>query len=130
MTATAEKKKQINKRITWFIATIDVENSIGNVDYNRAAEDFFCGILNILFDLRLQNLNYKSKNFPGIDLGDSVRKIIGGAALLSIISWYAEKIGILLLIISAGLFALWYYRKRSARTCSIDCECKSEQNVN
>ncbi len=56
--------------------------------------------------------------------------IIGGAALLSAISWYAEKIGIILLIISAGLFALWYYKKRSAPACAIDCECKSEQPVN
>jgi hypothetical protein len=56
--------------------------------------------------------------------------IIGGATLLSTISWYAEKIGIALLIFSAAMFAFRYYLKKNAPACSIDCECKPEQTVN
>jgi hypothetical protein len=53
--------------------------------------------------------------------------IIGGAGILATISLYAEKVALVLLIISAAFFAVWFYRKRQAPpSCSIDCSCKTE----
>lgn len=53
--------------------------------------------------------------------------IVGGAGILATIALYAEKIAIVLLIISAASFAVWLYRKRQVPpTCSIDCDCKTE----
>ena len=53
--------------------------------------------------------------------------IVGGAGILATIALYAEKIAIVLLIISVASFAIWQYRKRLAPpACSIDCDCKTE----
>jgi len=53
--------------------------------------------------------------------------IVGGAGILATIALYAEKIAMVLLIISAASFAIWQYRKRQAPpACSIDCDCKTE----
>jgi hypothetical protein len=55
--------------------------------------------------------------------------IVGGAGILATISLYAEKIALVLLIISAASFGIWLYRKKQAPACSIDCDCKPEQSV-
>jgi mercuric ion transport protein len=55
--------------------------------------------------------------------------IVGGAGILATISLYAEKIALVLLIISAASFGIWFYRKRQSPACSVDCECKPEQLV-
>ena len=53
--------------------------------------------------------------------------IVGGAGILATIALYAEKIAIVLLIISAASFAIWQYKKKQAPpACSIDCDCKAE----
>lgn len=53
--------------------------------------------------------------------------IVGGAGILASIALYAEKIALVLLIISASFFAAWLYRKKQAPpSCSIDCACKTE----
>jgi len=53
--------------------------------------------------------------------------IVGGAGILGAIALYAEKIAIILLIISAASLAIWQYRKRQAPpACAIDCDCKTE----
>ncbi len=53
--------------------------------------------------------------------------IVGGAGILAIVALYAEKIAIVLLIISAASFAIWQYKIRQAPpACSIDCDCKIE----
>lgn len=53
--------------------------------------------------------------------------IIGGAGILATIALYAEKIAIVLLIVSAASFAIWQYKKKQAPpACSIDCDCKTE----
>jgi ABC-type nickel/cobalt efflux system permease component RcnA len=52
--------------------------------------------------------------------------IVGGAGILATVALYAEKIAIVLLIISAASFAIWQYKKRQAPpACSIDCDCKT-----
>lgn len=45
-------------------------NKLGYTDLNKSLENFFCKILNIVFDYELINVNKKQGNFPGIDLGD------------------------------------------------------------
>jgi len=53
--------------------------------------------------------------------------IVGGAGILATVALYAEKIAIVLLIISAASFAIWQYKKKQAPpACSIDCDCKTE----
>lgn len=53
--------------------------------------------------------------------------IVGGAGILATVALYAEKIAIVLLIISAASFAIWQYKKTQAPpACSIDCDCKTE----
>lgn len=52
--------------------------------------------------------------------------ILGGAALLSTLALYAEKIAVVALILSAAAFAIWLYRKRQAPVCSVDCDCKED----
>ena len=52
--------------------------------------------------------------------------IVGGAGILASIAVYAEKIALVLLIISAAFFGVWLYRKKQAPpSCSIDCSCKT-----
>jgi len=53
--------------------------------------------------------------------------IVGGTGFLAVLSLYAEKIAVMLLIISGGLFAFWQYKKRQTPpACSVDCSCKDE----
>lgn len=53
--------------------------------------------------------------------------IVGGAGILATVALYAEKIAIVLLIISVASFAIWQYKKRQAPpACSVDCDCKPE----
>jgi mercuric ion transport protein len=55
--------------------------------------------------------------------------IIGGTGLLTMISLYAEKVAIVLFIISGGLFAFWLYKKKQAPpACSVDCSCKTDDS--
>jgi uncharacterized RDD family membrane protein YckC len=56
--------------------------------------------------------------------------IVGGAGILTAVAMYAEKIAIVLLILSAASFGIWYYRKRQAPACSVDCSCKEEASTN
>ncbi|MGV3629759.1 MAG: SMEK domain-containing protein [Bacteroidota bacterium] len=44
-------------------------------DSNIISEDFFAGLLNIIYDLNLQNINNIKKNSPSVDLVDEFNKI-------------------------------------------------------
>lgn len=53
--------------------------------------------------------------------------IIGGAGVLATIALYAEKVAVILLIISTGFFVYWFYKRKQNKTaCTIDCSCKNE----
>lgn len=54
---------------------LKLASSQGLTDENHVSEDFFCGLLNMLFDYNLKNLNAKEKNHPAVDLGDAVSRI-------------------------------------------------------
>lgn len=47
-----------------------MQNRNGLFDINKYCEDMFCGLLNIVYELDLINLNKIDYNFPAVDLGD------------------------------------------------------------
>lgn len=49
---------------------IEYQNSKGLFDINKYCEDFFCELLNKIYDMNLENLNEIKVNFPAVDLGD------------------------------------------------------------
>lgn len=63
---------------------------------------------------------------------------IAGFGILSSLAYYFEKAGILVLILSAGLFTFWYYKKKIIRTSCVTscdtssggtCSCKNEEKA-
>ena len=67
---------QIQKHLTYLQTYINISNSLGQTDINSAAEDFYCGLLNIILGgYHLKNLNQLQMNFPAIDLGDDEKRL-------------------------------------------------------
>lgn len=54
---------------------VEHENSLRLFDLNTYSEDFFCGLLNIIYDYSLSNINIIEKNASAIDLGDELNSI-------------------------------------------------------
>jgi WD40 repeat protein len=54
---------------------ISTHNAMDLYDINRLSEYWAAKLLNLVFDLKLINLNVEQKNFPAIDLGDKENKI-------------------------------------------------------
>ena len=73
------KKKEYIERITFNLSTIQIAiehlNRFSLYDLNIYSEDFFCNLLNMTYNLKLENLNIKDKNMPSIDLADKHNKI-------------------------------------------------------
>jgi len=67
--------EDITTSLSFIIANIERFNNLNLYDLNIHSEDFFCKLLNIIYDLNLKNLNLKDKNTPSIDLGDNDKKI-------------------------------------------------------
>jgi hypothetical protein len=72
-------REEYLKKITDTLALI--ETSVRNrvvlnlYDNNIISEDFFPGLLNFIYGLKLDNANKTKKNFPGIDLSDTTNKV-------------------------------------------------------
>ena len=49
---------------------LHLDSSLMSTDINAVAEEFYCGILNIILDLSLTNLNHLRMDYPAIDLAD------------------------------------------------------------
>ena len=64
----AEKLAQLSKFVT-------VSNGMGYYDINVGAENFFCQLLNLGYELDLINLNQIKPNYPAIDLGDKTQRV-------------------------------------------------------
>lgn len=75
MIINSEKIKDISRYLAILQYYIQKRNAIGLYNINIESEDLFCGMLNILYDVNLVNLNYAQKNTPSIDLGDEDREI-------------------------------------------------------
>ncbi|MDO8571706.1 MAG: SMEK domain-containing protein [bacterium] len=54
---------------------VKLNNSAGLTDINKISEDFFCHLLNKIFDLKFINLNLEQSNHPAVDLGDDTSRI-------------------------------------------------------
>lgn len=48
--------------------------------------------------------------------------------MLTGLSIYAERLAVVLLIISLAVLAIAYYRKKKAPSCDINCDCKTEDH--
>lgn len=62
-----------NLNILRYIIVSKVRN--GLYDVNKRSEDFFKGLLNLVYDWELENLNKETLTYPGIDLGSKKDKI-------------------------------------------------------
>lgn len=69
-TARARLKRRAAQYLSKWKVNIGLENSQGRTDINADAEDFCCGLLNIVMDLNLCNANDDRMNYPAIDLAD------------------------------------------------------------
>lgn len=70
-----EQIEIITEKLSWIKNYIELNNIINLNDINIASEDFFCALLNLVYEYNLINLNKKTSNYPGIDLGDTNQKV-------------------------------------------------------
>ena len=72
-------KARLMRRVRWYLSiwkvNIGLDNDLGLTDINSDAEDFCCGLLNIMLGAQFQNMNLLQMNFPAIDLADNGRRI-------------------------------------------------------
>lgn len=54
---------------------VSILNAVNLYDINIVAEDFFPGLLNLIYGYELKNANYLEKNAPAIDLVDPKNRI-------------------------------------------------------
>jgi hypothetical protein len=66
--------KMITERITWLATLCEVRGAIHLLDGNTISHEFFCRLLNEIYDLNLLVLDRIQANFPAIDLGDETKK--------------------------------------------------------
>jgi len=65
----------ITEKIAALQTELEFLGSAGLLNLNKHCEGFVQGLLNIVNDLKLENLNKNVSNFPGLDLGDRQSKI-------------------------------------------------------
>lgn len=68
------KQQEINymiQKLSYWITYINISNSKSYTDINKLSEGFVMNLLNIIYDLNLEDLNKEQANYPGIDLGDA-----------------------------------------------------------
>ena len=72
------KREEILKQFIWGMSVLDAYlyyNSVNNyTDIHILSEDFFGGLLNILYGYRLKNANKDKRNQSGYDLIDNSKK--------------------------------------------------------
>lgn len=62
--------RQIEETLSILTVRVKLSNSQGRTDINSHAEDFYCGLLNIVLGTNLKNLNLLQMDFPAVDLAD------------------------------------------------------------
>lgn len=67
--------KEVAKSLALLSNEVTILNAINLYDINIAAEDFFPGLLNLIYGYQLKNANHLEKNAPAIDLYDEVNRI-------------------------------------------------------
>lgn len=67
--------KNITDSLALLSTEVTVRNAINLYDINIVAEDFFSGLLNLIYGYELKNINHLKKNAAAIDLFDSKNKL-------------------------------------------------------
>lgn len=67
--------KEVAKSLALLSNEVAILNAINLYDINIVAEDFFPGLLNLIYGYELKNANYLEKNAPAIDLFDETNRI-------------------------------------------------------
>ncbi|NWN64192.1 SMEK domain-containing protein, partial [Pseudomonas allii] len=87
-------QKKIITALSWLKVQVDYHNSLSLTDINHGAEDFYCGLLNLIYGYSLKNINITDLNAAAIDLGDEQNKIaiqVTSTAALSKTKYTVEK---------------------------------------
>lgn len=66
---------QITERLSTLGRFVGLNTAAGSTDFNSGAENFFCSLLNEIYQYNLVNLNLEKMNFPAIDLGDKSKGV-------------------------------------------------------
>lgn len=66
---------EIKRYLAWFTSQVKLENNSGYSDLSKYAEGFFIPILNILYGVEFERLEYIKQNYPAIDVGSKDHKI-------------------------------------------------------
>lgn len=72
---TGSPMDQITNALSVLTVNVKLNNSRGRTDVNKDAEDFYCGLLNLVLDAELKNMNLLRMDFPAIDLADCTNRI-------------------------------------------------------
>ena len=66
----------ITHKLAILATEVEIRGHLNLLDIHVHAETFYSTLLNMVFGLHLSNANVKKSNVPGIDLTDSVNKVI------------------------------------------------------
>lgn len=67
--------REIISYLSYLESKVTLSNSINLTDVNIHAENFYCNLLNLVFNFKLKNVNQTQRNAAAIDLEDSNNKI-------------------------------------------------------
>lgn len=67
--------KDIAENLALLSREVSILNAVNLYDINIIAEDFFPGLLNLIYGYELKNVNHLEKNAPAIDLVDAKNRI-------------------------------------------------------
>lgn len=69
-TYTARLTERAKERLLYWEREVKLDNQRGLTDINKAAENFYRGLLNIILDAELINMNLMKMDFPAVDLAE------------------------------------------------------------
>lgn len=67
--------KEVAESLALLSREVSILNAVNLYDINIIAEDFFPGLLNLIYGYQLKNVNHLEKNAPAVDLYDKINKI-------------------------------------------------------
>ncbi|KIQ20180.1 hypothetical protein RT99_13995 [Flavobacterium sp. MEB061] len=72
MSNQQKEVSEIKEYIKKWIYEIEISNSLNYFDINKVSEGVCLRLLNLIYKYNLRDLNKEKKNFPGVDLGNTV----------------------------------------------------------
>ena len=86
--------KNVAESLALLSREVSILNAVNLYDINIVAEDFFPGLLNLIYGYELKKANYLEKNAPAIDLVDPKNRIaVQVTSNKGIIQALEEKLG-------------------------------------